>query len=247
MQMHANAEPTFGSYREFFRANRLPYQLLADGVGLQYTPHQELLEHRYLELPGGGCCLPVAYVLGHAYTEQGRIKEWIGKLHARMADKSLAGDQRVGWLLARAHAEELREAIPQGRRRELAVRPLYLAGRGWLETACLEAQSEPLRLRAYQELITQLALQDATRAQARNMLARAAERNPASRPTIAAWEVEIGKIETLAQQSRQTQEEQAQEAYVQSLRRRHKRATEQGDRQAVGRYERLLRESGVQL
>jgi len=53
-------------------------------------------------------------------------------------------------LQQKAYAEEMRETVP-GRRCGPVVRPL--AGRGWIETACLVAESEPAKRRAYKELI----------------------------------------------------------------------------------------------
>ena len=186
-QMHPESSPAFGTIRDFQIANRLPYQLLADAMASQYPPHRQLLEQAYLELPNGGCCLPVAYILSYALLEEGRISDWISRLKEALDDQSLAGDQRVDWLLAAAQAEEIRRALPQTRRRQLWLDHRLLAGLGWLETAILEARTEPVRLHAYQETIARLAARNDTRASARTQLEEAARACPASADTLALW------------------------------------------------------------
>lgn len=246
-QMHPDVELAFGDDEQFFRLNLLPYQLLADGVTLQYPPHQQLLEERYLELPDGGCCLPVASILAYAHVEEDHFHEWVERLDAVLADESLPGDRRVSWLLARAQAEELRRARPQWRRYEFAITPVFLAGRGWLETALLEAQSEAVGLRAFRDLIARLAIQDETRPGALALLETAARRYPAAQQSLADWRSGIERLDDLARQDRLRQEEQAQQAYAAALERRRQRSLERSDPQAAGRYERLLRASQEEL
>lgn len=246
-RMHPMVAPQIGAIDTFVRENRLPYQLLADGVALQYPPHRQRLEERYLELPGGGCSLPVAYILGYAHFEAGELSAWISELDKRLADKALVGDARAGWLLARAQADELQGLVPQWRRSEFAVDLRYLAGRGWIETALLEAKSESIRWRAYQELIAGLAFQAPAVSQVRALLDAAAQRCPQSQAAIAAWRSQLMAVETIHLQARERQEAESQKAYLGILQRRHARAQQQGDGPATGRYERLLREAGSPL
>ena len=125
----------------------MPYQLLADAMASQYPPHRQLLGQANLKLPNGGCCLPVAYILSYVVLEEGQIGVWISRLKKVLDDGSITGDPRVDWLLALAQAEEIRRASTQMKRRQLWLDHRLLAGLGWLDTAHLEAQSEPVRLR----------------------------------------------------------------------------------------------------
>jgi hypothetical protein len=105
----------------------------------QELPEQRLrLRDEHLELDDGTCCLPVAYTLGYSYQSLGQIQEWIAQLDARLNDSSVAGDQRVNWLIARAHADEIKLGSTEpfanpGER--------LLDGRGWLDEARLVAET----------------------------------------------------------------------------------------------------------
>ena len=72
------------------------------------------------------------------------------ELEARLEDAQLTGDRRVNWLRgqARSWAQPAPLPAPIGR---------FLAGEGYLEEATLVAESEPQRLRAYQELAVRMA------------------------------------------------------------------------------------------
>jgi hypothetical protein len=246
-QMHPEAEPAFGTVSTFCDNNRLSFQLLADGVGLQYPPHRQRLEERYLKLPAGGCSLPLAYTLSYAYLEEDRIRDWIAKLDGELADRSLGADQQVSWLLARGQVEEIRRNPILSQRHVPAISHRLLAGGGWLETATLTATSEAVRLRSYRELIARLAAKDETRATARSTLRKAAERCPQSQAALAAWSAEIDRVDAVAQQMRAAQEQRTGDAYVAALRHRHQRSVDQGDRVAATRYRDLLRAAGVEL
>ena len=123
----------------------------------QYPAHLDRFDQDYLILPDGQCVLGVAYTLAYGYWVGGRIEQWVDRLEARLADEQLTGDRRVNWLLARAQAEEIRRSPPY--EHWLTV-DRFLAGRGWIEEACLVAQSEPVRLRAYRELAARLTAEE---------------------------------------------------------------------------------------
>jgi hypothetical protein len=169
-QLHSDECPVLAV--DFHGANRAVYQGLARRIVGQYRPHLETLEQQYLQLPDGGCALPVAYSLAYGYWMDGRIEEWIAQLEARLADAQLSGDERVNWLLARAQAEEIRSSPPGQHWFSL---DRFLAGRGWIEEATLVADSEPVRLRAFQELAARLTV-DEHLAAARQILDRAGQR-----------------------------------------------------------------------
>lgn len=241
MQANPDNDPRFDNISEI---RGVPSYLTEDLVW-QNRPNLDLFEERYLNMPDGGCCLPVAYVVCYGHQVEGRITEWIEKLDARLDDDSLTGDRRVNWLLARAHAEEIRHNRP-GRHFEKTNR--YLAGRDWIELACLAAQSEPVRLRAHKEYAIRLVARERFDG-ARQWLEFAATRfsDAASAEALAAWADEIDQAEADCRQKRQEAEEAAQQVYIQQLRSRHQRASDAGDDQAVGRYEQLLTAAGVDV
>jgi hypothetical protein len=240
--MHPDAEPEFGaSYME----NRQPFRDLVEAMVWQYRPHLDLLEEHYLEMPDGGCCLSVAYIVGYGHQIEGRIKEWIEKLETRLDDDAVTGDRRVNWLLARAHAEEICKSRGG---RHFTTLHRSLAGQNWIEMACLAAQSEPVRLRAHKELAVRLVASERLEG-ARQWLDFAATRfsDAASTEAIAAWRQQIDEVAADFQQEHQAAEEAAQQAYIERLRQRRQRASDAGNNQMVGHYEQLLTAAGVTI
>jgi len=235
-QAHPNGETILGTRHSPYRHGW--YKEINIGIVWQYAPHHEMLEEQYLEMPDGGCNLTAACILAHSYKDQDRFEQWIEKLETRLADKSLAGDQRVNWLLARAYAEEMRRGRP-GRHYVPLVRPL--AGRGWIETACLVAQTEPVRLRAYRELMARW-LSDSKFDKAREVVATAQARltSPESAEALSSWTTEIDRLESVVQKECDAYVENANEAYRNKLRERLSRARQRGDDRAVATYEEKL-------
>ncbi|MHB9081957.1 MAG: PA14 domain-containing protein, partial [Pirellulaceae bacterium] len=239
-QAHADDPPALAV--DFYPANREVCRELARRLVWQYPPHFEPFEQEYLMLADGVCALPVAYTLAYGYRDLGRTAEWIDKLEARLADEQLTGDRRVNWLLARAQAEEIRYS-PANQHWFTADR--FLAGRGWIEEASLVAQSEPVRLRVYRELVARLMVDERVAA-AHQLVDIAAQRCRSAESTtaLAQWRSELDAVEQAFQTRRQRQETEAQNAYVQQLRTRHQRAVAQGDEAASSRYQELLSAAG---
>ena len=228
----------------FYHKNRMLYRWLGDSVAWTYPPHLGQLEDQYLAAPDGTCVLPAAYTLTYGYWSLGRIQEWIDKLDARLADKQLTGDRRVNWLIARAHAEEIR----QGKVSRWPGAHQTLAGRGWIETACLVAQSEPVRLRAYRELIVRLvAEEEIDKAQAQLDRLQGSFSEPAVTGDLATWQGDLDKARARLQQNQVDQAAQAKEAYVEQLRERYQKAVDRDDQAAVTRYGEMLSEAGESL
>jgi len=235
-QLHPDGETILGTPHSPYQHGW--YREITIGIVWQYAPHHEMLEEQYLEMPDGGCSLPVACVFAHAYKVQDRYDEWIEKLDGRLADKSITGDQRVNWLLARAYAEEMLEAQPK-RRFAPNIRPL--AGKGWIETACLVAQTEPVRRRAYKELMVRW-LAEGQFGSAREVVATAESRltSPESTEALTAWTAEIDRLveeERLRQEARKIRVEQD---YLRSLEERRRRAESRGNQEAVGRLTEMI-------
>ena len=112
------------------------------------------LQSHHLELPDGRCSLPVGYTLNYGYHTTGRLAGWRELLDAKLDDLSLSGDQRVNWLLLRAHAEEIRNGP---RRPYFQFAEQILHGRRWLDEALAVASSAEAKARVAGELAARLA------------------------------------------------------------------------------------------
>ncbi len=207
-----------------------------------FRPHLDRLEQEYLETPAGGCCLPVAYIVSYGHHAEGRIEQWIEKLDARLDDDALTGDRRVNWLLARADAEEIRRSRAG---RHFVPTHRFLAGREWIEGACLVAQSEPARLRAFKELAVRMTV-DERLDSARQVLDHAAERctSGESVAALTQWRSELDVLSQAFDARRAQRQVVAEQAYIDRLRARHQNALDRGDSQATARYEQLLTGTG---
>ena len=196
------------------------------------------LERMYLVMPDGKCCLPVAYVLAYGYMGEGRLGEWIQKLQSRLEDSSVQGDLRVNWLVARAMAAELEGSAP---RRALFNPGEYLRGRAWLEEACMVAQSEPVRLRAYQQLTARLAVTEDIDG-ANKLLDKLATKisDPIVTTALTAWRTQIAATADDFRKKHQEQETLAQKAYLDSLQAKRQQAIDQHDDESAAHYEQLL-------
>jgi hypothetical protein len=243
-QLHPDAEPEFVLP---FEENAKPYIALVKGLVWQYRPHFDVLEDDYLELPDGGCCLPVAYIVSEGYLGEDRISEWVEKLDARLDEGSLSGDRRVNWLIARAYAEEIR-ASRGGRYFLLSTQHRVLAGRQWLEEAMLIAQSEPVRLRAYKELATRLAAEGHFD-QARGLLVGIGNRvsQGPSAAAVAGWRKEVDRMEIESRRHREETVARSDNLHIENLRARHKRALESSNTEAARRYEQMITAAGAAL
>jgi len=242
-RMHPDAPPEFGP--EFYKGNRALFREASARMVWEYRPHLDALETRYLELPDGRCCLPVAYTLSYGHWAEGRIGEWIGKLKARLDDEKLSGDRRVNWLLARAQAQEIRDSRPD---RYCLTFDRTLAGLGWLQEACLVAQAEAVRLRAYKELAVRQAARSRIEA-ARSTLNAAAKRctAPELAETLAAWRQELEQLAGWFEKLQQDLAAAARQHHIDILRGRLRRARDRDDQAAAARYEQLLTDAGAKI
>ena len=242
-QMHSDAEPQFRL--DMHERNCMDYYVAADLLTRQRPSHLDLLDRDYLVLPDGGCCLPVAYILAAGHWRKGHTEEWIDKLTSHLKDGKVKGDRRVGWLLARAWVEEIRYAAMKDH-----CFPIhdFLVGRDWLEEACLTAQSEAVRLRAYKELAVRLAAEEQFET-AHKQLEKAASRcsSVASVRNLAAWQQEIDQMAKSCSLMHKSHETAAQQAYWNEMRDRYRRAVHAGDQAEVSRYKLALSEAGVAL
>ncbi len=241
-QLHNTPDLLLGGSDPWSRGR---FATLADAIVFQYRPHMSLLEERYLAMPDGTCCLPAAYTLCHAYRLEGRMEEWIEKLDARLAELPPVGDQRVNWLIARAAAEEIRQSHP-GR----FGKPLYrdLAGRTWLESALLAAETEEGRLLVARELAGRLAAKGRFD-EARELLDPASETVSGAMPAaaLATLRGEVTQVEQQLEDKRIAREALATNAYANRLRERRQKALQAGRQDAAVRYEQMLTAAGEAL
>ena len=104
------------------------------------------LQENYLAKKDGSCNLTVAYTLAFSARFGNWEVKYTNHLDEILADETLIGDRRAGWLLARAFAAEI--AITE------APRPSYALP--FLEEAYLAAESNEMKFRAFQEQVNRL-------------------------------------------------------------------------------------------
>jgi hypothetical protein len=241
-QMHPGGEAYFGLGTENMICGE--YCRVADSMVRHNPSHLVVLEREYLVLPGGGCCLPAAYILATSYSMNGRIEEWIEKLDLRLMGSKIKGDQRASWLLARAWTEEIRFVT--------AASDQYpahhsLAGRRWLEEATmLVGLSEAVRLRAYEELVVRLSVEEQFDA-AGKLLERARCRctSSASVRSLASWQQEIDHLIRAEAQTRHIRRTAAEKAYWNGIKVRYREAIRSGDHEEFSRYKEALDQAGI--
>jgi len=240
-QTHPQAEPRFSL--DFQKDGNDNFFLVGWAFARAYPAHLDLMERNYLAMPDGSCSLPIAYDLSYAYAILARTEEWLAKLDARLQDKTIQGDARISWLIARAWSEELRGG---GARGYLAPKHSILAGRGWLDEACLTAQSEPVRLQAYKELLVRLSGTEQFDA-ARDLLKKATGQCslPDSATKLALWGQQIDALAEGFAQLHAKQTADSQQAYWTEVRARRQKAVDAGDKAVVSRYEKMMSDAGI--
>jgi hypothetical protein len=192
------------------------------------------LRDEYLELADGRCSLPVAYTLAYSYQGQQKIGEWAQYLDERLDNDSLVGDERVSWLIARSHADEIRAADTNLYR---PIGEFVLDGYPWLKEAKLHAQSPEAKVLIAKEIAARFA---AIRQfdDARKELDEVTAEAPANLAAdIAEWKVQIDSYEAKHVAQRDGQADNARAAVIKTLQARRDAANARGDTDAVGRYD----------
>ncbi len=154
-----------------------------------------------------------------------------------MAEESLTGDMRVNWLIARAHAQEIR----LGSRNPYAtIKTRPMDARYMLDTAMLAAQDPDLKLKVMKQIAARLS---ATRNfdKARALLDEAASSAPVGRAAdIADWKASIDKFEADHAAANEARFEGVKQAYLKKLQQRRNRAAAAGNTKAASRYDALI-------
>jgi len=217
--------------------NREAYHEMAVAVSQELPGHTDRLRDEFLELPDGSCCLPVAYVLAYSYLGRDKFKEWNDLLADKLALETSTGDRRVNWLIAAAHAREIRLGARQPR---ALVYGRPLDGRVFLDEAAFTAQDPDVKVRVAKELaarLTSVRRYD----QARERLDEAAVAAPAGRTAdVAKWRAQIDQYEAAHAQKKLDDAEAAKQAHLSNLRERRDRAALKGNDAAVSRYDALI-------
>jgi hypothetical protein len=208
----------------------------------QHLPDQATrLQNEFLQLPDGRCCLPVAYTLGYSYLGRRKRSDWIAFLDAKIGDPSVVGDLRVNWLLARAHAEELRQTSSHHYPNHYPYPTNWpLAGRKFLEQAIQSAQTAQAKLRAAKEIAGRLASAQRFQA-AKDALQPLSNTLPDDqKPVLAGWLAQLDGFLTAANQANQNRQAVARQSYLATLKARRAQAASQGDTDAQNRYDALI-------
>jgi hypothetical protein len=232
MQQHANVAPEFSL--DFFEANRRPYSALGELLAYQLPLHLDELNENYLELDDGRCSLSAAYALAYGHLMNGAAKQWIEHLSAKLADDSLAAEQRINWLLARAMTAEIAGPSP---RRDAGVARFPLgkvvlsAGRGWLDEASLIAEHPETIQRVQKERL------------ARRLAQREwalAEREIADSHLPRDWHDQLVRLKDAAERQAAQERSGSQAALLAEFSRRSQLAEQRGDRAEAERYQQLV-------
>jgi hypothetical protein len=233
----ADLTPAISANSPFDEDNRRAFRQMAILVTQQQPEQAIRLQQQYLQLPDGRCCLPVAYTLAYSTLGSGKLADWTAQLDARLASQSLTGDLRVNWLLARAHAEEIRLAEPNPYM-NLSSRPMD--GKAYLNQAFQSAASGPAKLRVLQEMVARLASTQQFPV-AKSMLQQLTSSLPADQQAVAAaWPQQLDTLAAGQAQLQQTEAVRAKQAYLASLQERRAQAAAKGDAGAVSRYDALI-------
>jgi hypothetical protein len=229
---------------DFFERNRRVYDELADCLGRQLPKELDALRDNYLANGDGGCVLPVAYTLSYGYLAADRsgislsasagkpapsqFEEWIHYLTDKLADKSIAADNRINWLLARAQAEETRQS---------SGRLNLSAGRAWIDEASLTVEDEQAALRVAQERIARLVGM---------RLWPEAEAVVKSMPHApAAWQAALNASKRSVDDELKQEADHAHRSLVREFERRREKAAKRDDKVAEARYLKRLKELGA--
>lgn len=228
--------PTGGQFEDDSRGG---YRRLAVYVAEQMPVQARELEHQFLVTPDGRCCLPVAYTLAYSYLAHDKLADWTQLLYTRLQDQTLSGDLRVNWLLARAFAQEIRQAQP-GLSLNSLVYTRVMDGQGFINQAIQAAQSADVKLRSTLELAGRLASTGQFDAATGLLQPLTNSATPDQQAILTSWLSQIAALQLAQTNSTANQNAASQQAYLKTLRQRRDQAAAQGNTAAVNRYNALL-------
>ncbi len=232
--------PNGSGYFGFNYYNRRDFRQLGLCVTNELPEHAARLENEFLEMEDGSCCLPVAYSLAYSYQGQDRFGEWIALLDDKLAQEGLTGEARVNWLLARAHAQEIRLSPP-----EFYADGMVRPGDGlpWITEAQSAATTPATRIRVAHELagrLTAMLKFD----DARSALQEAGNGVPADVQVQVVEAIEaVTRFEEWNTAAVEQRAQLSQDNYVAKLQERRDRAASAGNTDAAARYDTLIQQA----
>jgi PA14 domain len=236
---HADIACVLPTGAPFEQDARNGYRRLALYVTQQLPEQAAQLQSQFLVTPDGRCCLPVAYTLAYSYLAQNNLAAWTSFLDNRLSDSTLTGDLRVNWLLARALAEEIRQAKP----------PVWLDvnvytrptdGMIYVTQASQAAQSAWVQLRAALEQAGRLASAGQLSA-ATGVLQPLANSMPAAQQAVlASWTTDIAVVTASQATAAANQAAATQQAYLNTLAQRLNQAAANGNTALANYYNALI-------
>ena len=222
--------------------NRFSLAQMATMTTLQLPDHAARLQNEFLQLPDGRCSLPVAYTLTYSNLAKQTLSNWIAFLDAKLADTTLTGDQRVNWLIARAHAQgHTRILITQKYPHRFPIPPSWPQdGFPYLYQAIRAAQSPAVKIRATREVIS-LLVWLAQFQKASDLLQRLANAVPDNqKPAVTALQQQVASYAAANTQYLQNRQSTANQSFVAQLKARRDQAAGRGDTALVNHYNSLL-------
>ncbi|MEM7677103.1 MAG: PA14 domain-containing protein [Myxococcota bacterium] len=221
-----------GSYQE----QNTDFYWLA-GLFMQgpYWEQAVRLWDEYLELPSGGCNLPIAYITAYATRHESRHhdarfrSEFFDRVQGRLDDPAVTGDARVTWLLAKAFGKEVMDSET----------PALEPDSEELQEARLVAQSDAVRSWVAQEVAVRLAalgrVDDLD-----DLVQSVKSRTPEQQASVLRWRSVAASQVVAAEERRRRAAAQSTLAFIAELERRRDRAQRAGNSTVTTRYNGLL-------
>jgi hypothetical protein len=200
------------------------------------------LQNQFLQLPDGRCSLPVAYTLTYSNLGKRTLSKWIAFLDAKLADTTLTGDQRVNWLIARAHAQgHTRHLFTQKYPYRFPIPPSWPQdGFPYLYQAIRAAQSPAVKIRATREVVA-LLVWLAQFQKASDLLQQLGKALPNDQKAgLVALQQQVAGFAAANAQYLQNRQSTANRAFVAQLKARRDRAASRGDTALMNHYNSLL-------
>jgi hypothetical protein len=221
--------------------NRFWLAALAISTTQQLPAHATRLQTEFLQLPDGRCSLPVAYALCYSYLGREKLGAWIQFLETKLADPAIAGDLRVNWLLARAHAQEhTRATFNHYPNRWFIPLSWPLDGQKYVSQALQAAQTPAVKARVAQEMTGRLAASGQFDAAVSLLQSVAPSLSHDAAATVAALQQRLQGFAADRTKAEQAQPAVSTRAYIDVLQARRAQAASRGDANAVRRYDSII-------
>lgn len=240
-QPRLRLDPIPGSRSGNYYISNFP-RLYAVGQYFQgpYWADAERLWEKHLAGGGGECHLALAYPTGLAAHDAGEEmrKKYLGRIESALSSKSLSGDARATWLMARALAKETFVSGP--------VRPAL--GLDDLESAVAVASTNDGRFWALEELVVRLgALGYSQRTNGALDQFQSSFSAPSQQAKMARWRKEVNYLEALYAARQAEREIEPIHSYIAEMESRLATASEKKDKAAIARFQKMIESANLRL